>query len=76
MAGEFGTGGVVKTSVEAWSRSVSSFAGEKIRVLDNVVREMDSNPPKKGPGFLNGVGAKRSGNGSAVGYIWISQGGR
>jgi len=76
VAGEFDTGGMVATSVEAWSRSVSSFAGEKIRVLDNVAREMDSNPLKKGPGFLIGVGAKRSGNGSAVGYIWISQGDR
>ena len=45
-----------------------------IRVLDNVVQEIDSNPLEKGPGFLNGVGAKRSGNRSAVGYIWISQG--
>jgi hypothetical protein len=67
---------MVTTSVEAWPRSVSSFAGEKIRVLDNEVREMDSNSLKKGPGFLNGVGAKRSGNGSVVGYIWISQGDR
>jgi hypothetical protein len=76
VAGEFDGGGMVTTSVEAWPRSVSSFAGEKIRVLDNEVREMDSNSLKKGPGFLNGVGAKRSGNGSVVGYIWISQGDR
>ena len=69
MAGEFDTGGMVTTSVEAWPRSVSSFAGEEIRVLDSVVREIVSSPLKKGLGFLNGVGAKRSGNGSAVGYI-------
>lgn len=70
MAGEFDGRGMVTTSVEAWSRSVSSFAGEKIRVRDNEAREIDSNSLKKGPGFLNGVGAKRSGNGSAVvGYI-------
>jgi hypothetical protein len=73
VAGEFDTV-MVTASAEARSRSVSSFAGEKIRVLDNVVLKMDSNPLKKGPGFLSGVGAKRSGNGSAVGYIWISQG--
>lgn len=69
MAGEFDTRGMATTSVEAWSCSVSSFAGEKIREPDKVVEEIDSNPLKKGPGFLTGVGAKRSGNGSAVGYI-------
>ena len=76
MAGKFDTECKDTTSVEAWSRSVSSFADEKIRALDNVVEEMDSNPLKKGTGFLNGVGARRSGNGSAVGYILISRGDR
>jgi predicted transcriptional regulator with HTH domain len=38
-------------------------------MLDDVVRKVDSNPPKKGPGCLLGVGAKRSGKGSAIDYI-------
>jgi hypothetical protein len=33
----------------------------------DTVQEVDSNPLKKRSGFLNGVGAKRSGNGSAAG---------
>jgi len=37
--------------------------------VDNVFRKMDSNPLKKGPGCLTGVGDKRLGKGSAVGYI-------
>lgn len=68
MAGEFDTGGVVTTVEEARSRSDPSFAGEKARKLDIVFRMTDSNPLKKEPGCLNGVGDKRLGKGSAVGY--------
>ncbi len=68
MVGEFDTGDVVTTSEECPS-SVSSFSGEKIQAPDKVAREVDSNPLKKGAGCLDGVGAKRSGKGSAVGYI-------
>ena len=74
MTGEFGAGGIITMSVEVWSHSISSSAGDNTRVLDNVVQEVDSSPLKKGPVFLNGVGANRSGNSSAVGYNWISQG--
>lgn len=58
---------MVTTFEKARSRSGPSFAGEQTR--DGVVRRVDSNPPMKGPGCLNGVGAKRSGKGSAMDYI-------
>lgn len=69
MAGEFGTGGMVTTVEEARSRSGPSFAGEKARILDIVFRMTDSNPLKKETGCLSGVGDKRLGKGSVVGYI-------
>jgi len=52
-----------------WSCSSPSFPSEQISVSDNIVGEMDSKPFKKWGGRRNGVGARRSGEGSRIAYV-------
>lgn len=53
---------------EAWPCSGPSFPGDQIHEPDNMVRKVDSKPLEKGPRCLDGVGARRSGKGSTIGY--------
>lgn len=70
IAGGLDVGGLAVTfDCEAWSCSGPPFLGEYIRALDNNVRKVDSQPLKKEPECLNGVGARRSGTGSTTDYV-------